>query len=191
NHRITLYNTGNDASANPEVPDQNGAPALEEGPDAARGDLDITHSLTIVGSDPMRPDATWIGWKDTVPDTDKSRIFQIHGDTSEAGVSVTLKNLVLEGGYASSQPVSGTTWQLVRNGGAIANGACCTLVDTSSEDGGGEGGAPDNTGDGEEGGPEITGLTLERVVLLDNHADGSGGGIYSGAPLVLMQSAIS
>ncbi|MEJ2646494.1 MAG: CSLREA domain-containing protein [Gammaproteobacteria bacterium] len=167
---------------------------MDETPDVRQGDLDVTDSLTITGVDPSRPDATVIEWN--APEGESpDRIFQIHGSTD--GVDVKLQYLTLRGGSVGSEQLSEATetngaWWLYRNGGAIANGVCCSIIeDSTSED---HGGAPDGVGggdEGEEGSAVINGLTLERVVVLANHAEGDGGGIYSAAPLVLNQSAIS
>ena len=168
--------------------------------DAAKGDLNITSSMSIVGAG---PDKTVIEWDPGVKqDPAKGdRVFHIEAVSSNIEVSisgVTIRNGVTPPPQIVETNSDGTYYQFERWGGGIAIGpaAAVTLINpavSGSESGsGGEEGGAGSGGTGEsEGTAVINGVTLTDVRILDNQSGTAGGGISSAAPLTLDNVLVS
>lgn len=180
----------------------NGAYAVSHVPDPARGDLNITQSMTIVGAG---SGATVIGW---AAGSQQDRVLHIEvppGATQN--LSVTIQGVTIENGYVPSPlnldaSVPTAVVRLARMGGGIAIGAGAEIqtVDSTVKEGeeeeggcggksGGSGacaGPEGHGGPGEsESGATIQMVTLSDVRVVDNQSGGEGGGIYNTGPITL------
>lgn len=182
----------------------NGAYTVVHTPDASKGDLNITQSMSIIGAGSGQ---TVIGWSATA---DQDRVFHIEVPPSaQSDINVTLQGLTVENGYVPPPlildgSVPTAVIRLARMGGGIAIGAGAEIqvVDSTATEGEDEGGScgGGGGGGGSEGcaGPEGHGgpgesesgatvqmVTLSDVQVLNNSAGGEGGGIYNTAPITL------
>ncbi|MEJ2393079.1 MAG: CSLREA domain-containing protein, partial [Gammaproteobacteria bacterium] len=159
-------------------------------PDASMGDLDLMHSVRIIGAGSA---LTKIEWDPAVATsiTTADRIFHIY--TDNAGTSnddVVIEGVTLAYGktfeeYIGVDPQDATLEDYFRRaGGAIALGAGANVVKINPTLEGAEnanaGGLGGSTG-GESGTTDYT-LTLNGVVVEDSSAQGDGGGLYLAAP---------
>jgi len=199
NDTITLpagtYNltvTGLDESVSGTAPTY----TVTNAPDAAKGDLDITKSVRILGAG---ADTTIIQWDAAVLDADRDRIFHIY-TPAVATVNVAIEGLTIQGGRTfeealakgvpSTDPLDppGTVYDYYfrRAGGGLAVGAAANYARVNPA----LSGADSSTGKGgsrrpEEGEPAgaTFSLTLTGVKVLANSAQGDGAGIYTGSPM--------
>lgn len=189
----------------------NGVYAVEHVPDASKGDLNITRSMTIVGAG---SDKTIIEW---AAGSQQDRVFHIEVPASATeNLTVTIQGVTVENGYVpaplnldASVPTAVVRIAWMGGGIAIGAGAEIQTIDSTAtegeEDGGGCGGGEDSGesggkmggggacagpeghgGPGEsESGATIQMVTLSDVRVLANHAGGEGGGIYNTGPITL------
>lgn len=188
--------------------------------DATIGDLDIVDSLTIKGAvDGDGKLLTTVAWDEkslTDPDIG-DRVFHIQALSNGPAVTAVLSDLIISDGSVGVIPntdCSVTTnpydielipgefcniWQFRRYGAGIAigPGAGIAFYEESlhgPDTPGGGGNKPPDVGPGGDEGEEsgvITGVTLERVVLVNNMAGADAGGVHNTAPTLIKQSAIS
>jgi hypothetical protein len=216
NDTITLpagtYNltvTGLDESVSGTAPTY----TVTNAPDAAKGDLDITKSVRIVGAG---ADATIIQWDTSItskvfdpldPGASGDRIFHVY-TPAVATVNVAIEGVTIQGGrtfeealakgVASTDPLDppGTVYDYYfrRAGGGLAVGAAAnyarvnpavTGVDNSTGSGGSR--RPEES---EPAGPTFS-LTLTGVKVLANTAQGDGAGIYTGSPMTATSVVVS
>lgn len=188
------------------------APVLVDGnwevkhaPDASKGDLNITQSMSIIGAGPGK---TVIGWAVTA---DQDRVFHIEVPASaQENLSVTLQGLTVENGYVpqplvldASVPTAVIRFARMGGGIAIGAGAEIQVIDSTATEGAGEddggcggggggGGSDGCAGPEGHGGPgesdsgaTIQMVTLSDVQVLNNSSGGEGGGIYNTGPMTL------
>jgi uncharacterized repeat protein (TIGR01451 family) len=190
-------------------------------PDATKGDLDITDSITVEGAtDENNMLLTTISWdKQSVADPNVGdRIFHVQALTGGAPISVTFSHLILTKGSVGVTPntdpaannpydiqviddTPGATQirQFRRMGGAVAvNSGASIVVYDEAKDGPGADpadGSPLGPFPGGPGDPDIAGviekITLNRVAVVGNASGADGGGLYLGAPTTIKQSVIS
>lgn len=161
-------------------------------PDASIGDLDLLHSVRIIGAGSA---TTSIEWDPAEIDPTKTdRIFHIYNsDGVTPNVDVVLQGITLTSGKtfevdlgANTDPVTfpNLHYYLRRAGGALALGAAANVVEIDTSKTGSEnantGGVGGSTG-GESGATSYT-LALSDVVIDGNAAQGDGGGLYIAAP---------
>lgn len=189
-------------------------------PDATMGDLDITDSLTITGAvDGDGKLLTTVAWDEqSIADPDVGdRIFHIQALSAGPAVTVEISDLIISNGSVGVIPntdcdvatnpydierIPGefcSIWQFRRYGGGIAIGPGAGIAfyeeaihgpDTP----GGGGNKPPDVGPGGDEGEDtgvITGVTLERVAIVNNMAGADAGGVYNAAPTELVESALS
>jgi len=190
-------------------------------PDATKGDLDITDSVTINGAtDGSNILLTTIRWsqQSTTDPTVGDRIFHVQALTGGDPVSVSFSHLILTNGsvgivpntdpaasnpydieVVNNAPGTAVIRQFRRMGGAVAVGSGAAVV-VYQQTVNGPGADP---GDGSPlgpfpGGPSdpdiagvIEGVNFNRVVVTGNFSGADGGGIFSTAPLTIDQSDIS
>ena len=197
NYQLTV--TGVDESAE-EV---NGSYTVVHTPDASKGDLNITQSMTIIGAGAGQ---TVIGW---APGANEDRVFHIEVPAAaQSNMTVTLQGMTVENGYVptplvldASVPTAVIRFARMGGGIAIGAGAEIQVIDSTAtegeEDGGGCGGGggggskgcagPEgHGGPGEsESGATIQMVTLSDVQVMNNVAGGEGGGIYNTGPITL------
>lgn len=175
--------------------------------DPAKGDLNITQSMTIVGAGSGQ---TVIGW---APGSQQDRVLHIEvPPAATQNLTVTIQGVTIQNGYVPAPvnldaSVPTAVVRLARMGGGIAIGAGAevqTVDSTVTEGGEDEGGCGGKSGGsgacaGPEGhggpGESETGATIQRVTLSDvrvvgNHAGGEGGGIYNTGPITLNHAVI-
>lgn len=182
----------------------NGTYTVGHVPDASKGDLNITQSMTITGAG---SDKTVIGW---TPGSQQDRIFHIEIPPSATqNLTVAIQGVTIENGYVPAPQdldasVPTAVVRLARMGGGIAigEGAEIQVIDSTAKEGeedeGGCGGGGKMGGGGACAGPEghggpgesESGATIQMVTLSDvhvigNHAGGEGGGIYNTGPITL------
>jgi CSLREA domain-containing protein len=169
-------------------------------PDAARGDLDISESVSLVGlGSGAVIDGGWTpvnSVTDLTQDPGSAtagfgdRILHVATNAVSAALDVQLSNVTLKGGHLSTvsflSPGGTDTYQMRRNGGALAAGVAAVAYIPSS---GGGGPGTDKGHNGGRGGPGGTGgdetgvaytMTLTNLTATGNYA-GDGGGIYTPA----------
>jgi len=197
----TLTTTGHDESfADCVEPGQPDAPAVDNIPDASKGDLDITDSLIINGAGPDKTIVEWADWGAEPDPAVTDRVFHVYNALDNVfaefnGIMVRngllLEQELCQGPPTTVDPVPDpelpTLWVGRRAGGGIAVGpaANTVLVDPNimgDENSAGRGGSlkPGDPG-GELGGTYI--VTLNEVVVTANRSDGDGGGLYNAGPL--------
>jgi uncharacterized repeat protein (TIGR01451 family) len=190
-------------------------------PDASKGDLDITDSITVNGAtDDNGMLLTTIRWdmQSVTDPTVGDRIFHVQALTGGTPVSVTFSHLILTNGSvgvapntdpAASNPYDidvvdntpGATVirQFRRMGGAVAIGPGASVVvyneavDGSAADPGD--GTPMGPFPDGTGDPGIAGViekaTFNHVAVVGNASGADGGGIYTAVPATIEQSVIS
>lgn len=188
----------------------NGSYTVAHSPDASKGDLNITQSMSIIGAGSGR---TIIGWAATA---DQDRVFHIEVPASATNnLTVTIQGVTVEYGYVpppvvldASVPTAVVRFARMGGGIAIGAGAEIQVVDSTAtegeeEDGGGCGGGggggangcagPEgHGGPGEsESGATIQMVTLSDVQVIDNTSGGEGGGIYNTGPITLDHVSIA
>ncbi|MEJ2362995.1 MAG: CSLREA domain-containing protein, partial [Gammaproteobacteria bacterium] len=153
-------------------------------PDASMGDLDLMHSVRIIGAGSALTKIEW-----DPPATPADRIFHIYTTDVNATDFVTISGVTLAYGKTTESFLgtfgAGTAqdpaldYYFRRAGGALALGAAAAVVainplQTGAENAnvGGQGGS---TG-GESG--ATYGLTMNGVVVENSIAQGDGGGLY-------------
>ena len=168
-------------------------------PNPAIGDLNLTQSMVIVG---VGADATIIQWNPSLPQAERDRVF--HVEAVSANITVSIEGITIKNGYTPPPVVLSVmsptaVVEFMRFGGAIASGpgASVEVVNPQATHGQGSGGAGSEGHEGGGGGHEgengfaVDQLTLDAVHVLDNEAGSDGGGIYSAAPLMLLDSIIT
>lgn len=162
-------------------------PVVTIGADASKGDLDITRSVQITGAG---SGTTTIQWDPSVVIADRDRIFHIYTSSTTDTVNVGLKGLTLTGGQTNQSGhgrdgANTGTYTLRRAGGALAIGAASAMVlvlDTPPEGSANSEGRGGSKKPGTTGEASATyGLTLTDVHVLNNAAQGDGGGLYLAA----------
>ena len=170
-------------------------------PDASIGDLDLLHSVKIIGAG---SGSTRIEWDPAEMDPTKTdRIFHIYTtDAGTANVNVEIQGVTLASGKtfevdlgANTDPVTfpNLHYYLRRAGGALALGAAANVVEIDTSLTGAEnanaGGLGGSTG-GESGATSYT-LALSDVVVDGSTAQGDGGGLYIAAPTMATELVVS
>jgi CSLREA domain-containing protein len=187
-------------------------------PDATKGDLDVTESVSIVGAgkDLTIVDGGWAaepwdvmaaGFDPKVDPVETSagfgdRVFHVVSGplapNEAVTINVQMSGLTVRGGKIAT--VGGmlapnqTTYSLRRNGGGVATGAAAGTYDPAASSGGvpgggGKGGAPIVEPGGEEGGATYM-LALSDITIMSNYA-GDGGGLYSAATATASNLTVS
>ena len=209
NDTITLpagtYNltvTGLDESVSGSAPTY----IVSNAPDAAKGDLDITKSVRIVGAG---ADTTIIQWGAAVLDADRDRIFHVYNPTPVAvTVNVAIEGVTIQGGRTFEQALAtgvpstdpldppGTVYDYYfrRAGGGVAVGAAANYARvnpalTGADNSTGKGGSR-RPEEGEPAGATFS-LTLTNVKVLANSAQGDGAGVYTGSPMTATGVVVS
>jgi len=189
-------------------------------PDATRGDLDITESVSIVGAgkDVTIVDGGWVpvawdvmsGTYDPKggPTEDASslpfgdRVFHVVSEPLAPGEAVTIdvqmSGLTIRGGQITTVPGlihDPTNYSLRRNGGGIGTSIAAGTFDPAASSGGGPGGGGGGHGGppadpGGEEGGATYTLALTNVIVTSNYA-GDGGGLYNAATATVTSSTIS
>jgi uncharacterized repeat protein (TIGR01451 family) len=136
---------------------------------AATGDLDITDSLTIVGSGAAVTTIAWLDDSDVIPD----RVFHI----VSPGITVTISGIAIQNGQANL------------NGGGILNNATLTLVESVVSDNESFFGYGGGIFSGGAEGVAST-LTLTNSTVKNNTAP-DGGGIFNNGAAILTGSTVS
>ena len=181
----------------------NGTYTVAHTPDASKGDLNITQSMTIMGAGSGR---TVIGWAATA---EQDRVFHIEVPASaQSNITVTIQGVTVENGYVpapvvldASVPTAVVRFARMGGGIAIGAGAEIQVIDSTATEGEeDEGGCGGGGGHGSSGcaGPEGHGgpgeseegatiqmVTLSDVQVVNNVAGGEGGGIYNTGPITL------
>ncbi len=139
-----------------------------------RGDLDITSDMIIMGTDSNNPS--------TIDGAGIDRVFHIRNSTSG---SVTLRNLIVRGGDATSQ--SGTVFQL--GGGVFVDGTSEVIVfhSTIKSNRAGNGGGIHIASQGQSGGR----LLLLFSSVENNRAELGDGGLFVSMPVTIRNTIIS
>ena len=186
-------------------------------PDAAKGDLDITESVNIVGAgkDLTIVDGGWAaepwdvmaaGFDPKVDPMETSagfgdRIFHVVSEplapNEAVTINVQMSGLTVKGGKIAT--VGGllapdqVTYSLRRNGGGVATSVAAGTYDPAASSGGvpggGGNGGPPVVEPGEEGGATYT-LALADMVIMSNYA-GDGGGLYNAAAATASNLTVS
>jgi len=158
-------------------------------PDAAVGDLDLMHSVKIMGAGSA---STRIEWDPAaVSSATTDRIFHIYTtDGATTNDDVVIDGVTLAYGKTFEVDLgvdpadADFHYYLRRAGGALALGAAANVVHINTTLSGSEnansGGLGGSTG-GESGATSYT-LSLNDVVVEDNSSQGDGGGLYIAAP---------
>ena len=166
-------------------------------PDASKGDLDLTNSVTILGAG---SGTTKIQWDPAATSSaGADRIFHVYDAVDfNKDLIVDIEGVTLANGKTFEVDLGaggtpGTNYYLRRAGGALAVGpaAAIVLVDpsvTGQENTAGRGGSKP------EGSPIVAGTTymivLNDVIVEGNRAQGDGGGIYTAAPLIAISTTV-
>jgi predicted outer membrane repeat protein len=171
--------------------------AVVNAPDASKGDLDLSNSVTIVGAGSGETKIQWDPAATSSAGAD--RIFHVFNAADLFKVLVVgIQGITLANGKTfqvdvGPGPTSGTNYYLRRAGGALAVGqaAAIVLVDPSipnQENTAGRGGSKP------EAGALFTGRTyialLNDVVVEDSRAQGDGGGIYTAGGLIAISTTV-
>lgn len=166
-------------------------------PDPSIGDLNITQSMAIVGAGASQ---TIVQWDPAIAQSNRDRVFHVEASTSNISVSIT--GVSIKNGY-TPPPVVLTTLgptevvEFLRLGGGIASGSAASVETvnpqaTHGQGSGGSGSEGHSGGSGEgESGFAVDQLSLSGVHVIDNQAGSDGGGIFSAAPLMLVDSIVS
>jgi len=185
-----------------ETPNTSTTPATVDNiPNAAVGDLDITRSLRIIGAGSA---TTIIQWDPAIAAVNRDRIFHVNPATGTVNVLVQGVKLTqgqtnqVDLGVGPPSTVLGglipTNYYLRRAGGALAVGpaAAVVLVDpnkTGQLNSEGQGGSNKPPHEGETGAAVVT-LTLTDVIVDGNVAQGDGGGIYTAAAMTATSTTV-
>jgi len=174
------------------------APVVNNEPDAAVGDLDITESLIIEGAG---SGLTRIEWGEEAMTGD--RILHIYDPTED--VFADIRGLTVANGLLVSVPLGEgppsdfgdepTEWQGMRAGAGIAMGpaAGVSVFDPNlegQEHSSGRGGSQKPDDPGEESGGSYA-LTLSDVQITGNTTDGDGGGLYNAGPITASEIVVT
>jgi predicted outer membrane repeat protein len=171
--------------------------AVVNTPDASKGDLDLSNSVTFVGAGSGNTKIQWDPAATSSAGAD--RIFHVYNavDLNKA-LAVGIQGVTLANGKTfevnvGPGPTLGTNYYLRRAGGALAVGpaAAIVLFDPSipnQENTAGRGGSKP------QGSAIATGTTyavaLVDVIVESNRAQGDGGGIYTAAPLFVTGTTV-
>jgi len=182
-----------------ETPNTSTTPATVDNiPNTAVGDLDITKSVRIIGAGSA---TTIIQWDPAIAAANRDRIFHVNAATGTVNVLIQGVKLTqgqtnqvdLGVGPASGSGPSPTNYWLRRAGGALAVGpaAAVVLTDpnvTGTANSEGRGGSQ-KPGVPDESGATFT-LTLTDVIVDGNVAQGDGGGIYTASPMTATSTIV-
>ena len=193
---FTLTLAGLDETYDPaKLP--NDLAAVVNTPDASKGDLDLSNSVTFVGAGSGKTKIQWDPAATSSAGAD--RIFHVFNaaDLFKALVvgiqGVTLANGKTFEVNVGPGPTLGTNYYLRRAGGALAVGpaAAIVLVNPSvpdQENTAGRGGSKPEAGALATGTTYIA--TLNDVIVEDNRAQGDGGGIYTAGGLIAISTTV-